>query len=723
MDSDQESSECPLCLEVLEADDLTFFPCTCCYQICRFCWHRIRTDENGLCPACRKPYSENPAQFKPLTDEEIQQVKRDRKLKESNKKPKVTESRKHLANLRVVQRNLVFVNGLPSRLADTELLRRNDHFGKYGKIVKLVTSPAHNGQLNSICVYITYSRSEEALRAIQSLCNYHVDGRTLKATLGTTKYCSRYLKGASCQKADCLYLHEPGDPLASFTKEQMQQGLHLEYERKLMEQYTNKSTSSTPKNGRTTVNGHKSEPSQRRKGPTPLSSTANNSNSATSNAMNGNSDFESGDETNHIHTTSNGYSNDTFTSTTAINGDTLNGDSDMSSTSSQTSSEHDPSLRTHIQTYNISPTKTWPDESAPYFLPPPPPDLISATNQLPNRPTVPTSFNSSKHIPSNESVVKPSDQLPEYKLFGSNGPSIHSLLFGNNENSQQSQRPIINGTDHDLREIEKRLMAHGLDNTSYPQIQENDELGFDPCSLFMSALASDIEDERRPSSSQTSASHRPTSTNSYGFPSSQHISSTNNPSWMMQQQQQQQQQYHQFHEQPTTPQKQPRYPITFNGSSPRQMWNNTQQPPPQQQQQQHYPTQIPTRLDFPNQIQQQQRLPPRQSSPSPQYPQTMNHTYSSNSTVITNNLPANDRWVNLAWADPAIISLGNKLDPTSSQWSNTSSQSQGPSAMPLGTNLLSNPRWSQQIQNQMFPNGGMYMSYSATSGIDDGSRP
>ena len=103
-------------------------------------------------------------------------------------------------------------------------MRRNDHFGKYGKIIKLVTSPAHNGQLNSICVYITYSRSEEALRAIQSLCNYQVDGRTLKATLGTTKYCSRYLKGASCQKADCLYLHEPGDPSASFTKEQMQQG-------------------------------------------------------------------------------------------------------------------------------------------------------------------------------------------------------------------------------------------------------------------------------------------------------------------------------------------------------------------------------------------------------------------------------------------------------------------------------------------------------------------
>lgn len=67
----EEAVECPLCMEPLEVDDLNFFPCTCGYQICRFCWHRIRTDENGLCPACRKAYSENPADFKPLSKEEI----------------------------------------------------------------------------------------------------------------------------------------------------------------------------------------------------------------------------------------------------------------------------------------------------------------------------------------------------------------------------------------------------------------------------------------------------------------------------------------------------------------------------------------------------------------------------------------------------------------------------------------------------------------------------
>lgn len=69
--SGDDLPECPLCMEPLEVDDLSFYPCTCGYQICRFCWHRIRTDENELCPACRKAYPENPADFKPLTQEQV----------------------------------------------------------------------------------------------------------------------------------------------------------------------------------------------------------------------------------------------------------------------------------------------------------------------------------------------------------------------------------------------------------------------------------------------------------------------------------------------------------------------------------------------------------------------------------------------------------------------------------------------------------------------------
>ena len=97
---------------------LTLFACA---QICRFCWHRIRTDENGLCPACRKPYSENPADFKPLTNEELQKIKAEKKQKDLQKKLKMSENRKHLANVRVVQKNLVFVVGLSPRLSDPEV--------------------------------------------------------------------------------------------------------------------------------------------------------------------------------------------------------------------------------------------------------------------------------------------------------------------------------------------------------------------------------------------------------------------------------------------------------------------------------------------------------------------------------------------------------------------------------------------------------------------------
>ncbi len=38
----------------------------------------------------------------------------------------------------MIQRNLVFVIGLSPRLADPEVLKKNEYFGKYGKIYKVV---------------------------------------------------------------------------------------------------------------------------------------------------------------------------------------------------------------------------------------------------------------------------------------------------------------------------------------------------------------------------------------------------------------------------------------------------------------------------------------------------------------------------------------------------------------------------------------------------------
>ena len=77
----------------------------------------------------------------------------------------------------------------------------------------------------SASAYVTYSKPDEALKAIQTVNNVQIDNRVLKTSLGTTKYCSHFLKGIQCPKSDCMYLHDLGEENASFTKEQMSQGL------------------------------------------------------------------------------------------------------------------------------------------------------------------------------------------------------------------------------------------------------------------------------------------------------------------------------------------------------------------------------------------------------------------------------------------------------------------------------------------------------------------
>ncbi|KAG8247531.1 CCR4-NOT transcription complex subunit 4 [Homalodisca vitripennis] len=60
----------------------------------------------------------------------------------------------------------------------------------------------------SASAYVTYQRADDALRAIQSVNNIMVDGRTVKTSLGTTKYCSHFMKNQTCPKGDCMYLHD-----------------------------------------------------------------------------------------------------------------------------------------------------------------------------------------------------------------------------------------------------------------------------------------------------------------------------------------------------------------------------------------------------------------------------------------------------------------------------------------------------------------------------------
>jgi len=53
--------------------------------------------------------------------------------------------RRELANMRVVQRNLVYLVGLAPSIAKEETLRSNSFFGQYGKIVKVAVARGDDG--------------------------------------------------------------------------------------------------------------------------------------------------------------------------------------------------------------------------------------------------------------------------------------------------------------------------------------------------------------------------------------------------------------------------------------------------------------------------------------------------------------------------------------------------------------------------------------------------
>lgn len=83
-----ENELCPLCCEELDISDRQFFPCKCGYQVCMWCWHRIRESESGLCPACRTPYGDDPHEFSAVDMEEVVKANKEKAAAEKREKEK-----------------------------------------------------------------------------------------------------------------------------------------------------------------------------------------------------------------------------------------------------------------------------------------------------------------------------------------------------------------------------------------------------------------------------------------------------------------------------------------------------------------------------------------------------------------------------------------------------------------------------------------------------------
>jgi hypothetical protein len=128
-----------------------------------------------------------------------------------------------LAKVRVIQKNLVYVIGLAPQIAHENILTKSEYFGQYGKITKIVVNKGNaynpdgpNGP--SFSAYITFSNDIEASTAILAIDQFYVHERVIRASYGTTKYCTYFLKEQSCPNSECLYLHSIGKDRDSFFK-------------------------------------------------------------------------------------------------------------------------------------------------------------------------------------------------------------------------------------------------------------------------------------------------------------------------------------------------------------------------------------------------------------------------------------------------------------------------------------------------------------------------
>ncbi|KAJ8768847.1 hypothetical protein K2173_023751 [Erythroxylum novogranatense] len=229
--SDEGEKTCPLCAEEMDLTDQQLKPCKCGYEICVWCWHQImdmaeKDDTEGRCPACRTAYDKEKIVGMAASCERLVAEISTERRKSQKARTKPSEGRKQLSSVRVIQRNLVYIVGLPLNLADEDLLQRREYFGQYGKVLKVSMSRTTAGVIqqfpnNTCSVYITYSKEEEAVRCIQSVHGFVLDGRSLKACFGTTKYCHAWLRNVPCTNPDCLYLHEMGSQEDSFTKDEI----------------------------------------------------------------------------------------------------------------------------------------------------------------------------------------------------------------------------------------------------------------------------------------------------------------------------------------------------------------------------------------------------------------------------------------------------------------------------------------------------------------------
>ena len=121
------------------------------------------------------------------------------------------EKAESLKKLRIINQNLIHIQGLPIKLLNIEILKSQEYFGQYGTIKNITLSRKKNQEnFNKVySVYITYANNKETACAILCVDSLLIHGKIIRAFFGTTKYCTYFLDNKKCRKSKkCKYLHK-----------------------------------------------------------------------------------------------------------------------------------------------------------------------------------------------------------------------------------------------------------------------------------------------------------------------------------------------------------------------------------------------------------------------------------------------------------------------------------------------------------------------------------
>ncbi|KAK2947790.1 putative CCR4-NOT transcription complex subunit 4 [Blattamonas nauphoetae] len=171
----ERPTECPICSGEMDEMDQTFFPCPCHFQLCAFCYNTISKSDHPNCPYCRQPYDEDNHVYhkKPEAPKQKQPAKKVDKLDDRDVEA--------LSKKRVLQRNLVYVTGLPPKIATDEILRSDHFFGRFGQVTYIEVAVPPNVNRNHLkCAYISYADDESAKKAIEALNKVPYAGSIIK---------------------------------------------------------------------------------------------------------------------------------------------------------------------------------------------------------------------------------------------------------------------------------------------------------------------------------------------------------------------------------------------------------------------------------------------------------------------------------------------------------------------------------------------------------------